>query len=134
MTESSIAIIGAGIVGASAALAVQKDGYHTTLIDRLEPCAGASFGNAGVIANATCLPTAMPGIVFDAFRMLADSHSPLSIKPAYFHRILPWLVRFMLESRSSKVEKNARNLYALSSLANDAWRQQDMVKQVQSDM
>jgi glycine/D-amino acid oxidase-like deaminating enzyme len=123
LSESSIAIIGAGIVGASTALALQKDGYKTTLLDRQEPCAGASFGNAGVVVNAACVPTAMPGIVFDAMRMLTNPQAPLSIKPAYFHRILPWLVRFVLESRSSKVKENSRNLHALTSLANDAWRQ-----------
>lgn len=121
MSEPSITIIGAGIVGASAALALQRDGHRVTLLDRQEPCAGASFGNAGVIANASCLPTAMPGIAIDALRMLSNSKAPLSIKPAYFHKILPWLLRFVLESRRSRVESNARNLYALTNRAVEAW-------------
>ena len=60
MTGSTI-IIGAGIIGAATALALQKDGHEITLLDRDEPCAGASFGNAGAIVNGSCAPTAMPG-------------------------------------------------------------------------
>ncbi|MCZ6657580.1 MAG: FAD-dependent oxidoreductase, partial [Gammaproteobacteria bacterium] len=63
MSELSIVVVGAGIVGASAALALQQDGHRVTLVDREGPCAGASFGNAGAIVNASCVPMAMPGIV-----------------------------------------------------------------------
>lgn len=122
MSEKSIVIIGAGIVGACTALALQKEGHRVTLIDRSEPCAGASFGNAGAVVNASSAPTAMPGIAIDAIRMLAKPLPPLSIRPAYFPRILPWLVRFVLESRQSRVQQHARNLHALTSRANSSWQ------------
>ena len=122
MPDTSIAVIGAGIVGASVALALQRDGNRVTLLERKEPCAGASFGNAGAIVNACCIPTAMPGAAINALRMLSNPKSPLSIKPAYFHSILPWLMRFVYESRSSRVNKNARDLYAITHRANAAWR------------
>jgi D-amino-acid dehydrogenase len=63
----------------------------------------------------------MPGIAIDALRMLTSSQAPLSIKPAYFHKILPWLLRFVLESRRTRVEENARGLHALTSRALTAW-------------
>ncbi len=122
MRETSIAIVGAGIIGASTALALQKDGHDVTLIDREGPCAGASFGNAGAIVNGSCVPTAMPGIVFDALRMLNQPLPPLSIRAAYFPQILPWLFRFVLESRRSRVSRNATNLHALTSHAVEGWR------------
>lgn len=123
MSELSIVVVGAGIVGTSTALALQSDGHHVTLVDREAPCAGASFGNAGAIVNASCTPTAMPGIIFDALRMLGQPLSPLTIRPAYLHRILPWMIRFVLESRRSRVSENARNLHALTSRSIDGWRQ-----------
>ena len=122
MSDTSIAIVGAGIVGASAALALQQDGHRVTLLDREEPCAGASFGNAGVIVNGSCAPTAMPGIAIDALRMLAQPLSPLSVRPAYFPRFLPWLFRFLAESRRERVEQNARHLHALTNRALEGWR------------
>lgn len=123
MSDQSIAIIGAGIIGASTALALQQDGHRVTLLDRQEPCAGASFGNAGLIVNGSCVPTAMPGIVLDGLRMLGQPLSALSVRPAYFAKILPWLLRFAAESRRSKVARNARHLHALTDRAIDSWRQ-----------
>lgn len=120
---SKIIIIGAGVVGAASALALQKDGHDVTLVDREAPCAGASFGNAGAIVNGSCAPTAMPGIIFDAIRMLSKSDSPLTVHPAYFHRILPWLVRFILQSSTSNVNNNAKHLHGLSQHAVASWQQ-----------
>lgn len=123
MSDTSIAIVGAGIVGASAALALQRDGHRVTIMDRQEPCAGASFGNAGLIVNGSCAPTAMPGIVFDGLRMLGQPRSALSVRPAYFPKILPWLIRFVAESRRTRVAQNARHLHALTNRAVNAWKQ-----------
>jgi glycine/D-amino acid oxidase-like deaminating enzyme len=115
-------IIGAGVIGAATALALQEDGHDVTLIDRCAPCSGASFGNAGAIVNGSCEPTAMPGILFDALRRMAQPDSPIAIHPAYLHRILPWLFRFVLQSRASAVNKNSKNLHALSRHAVGSWQ------------
>jgi len=123
MSHLPIVIIGAGIVGASTALALQKDGQQVLLVDRSEPCAGASFGNAGLIVGGSCAPTAMPGIAFDGLSMLTKPLSALSIRPAYFHKILPWLMRFVAESRRANVTRNAVHLHALTNRAFAGWRQ-----------
>jgi len=123
MPSESIIVVGAGIIGTSTALALQQDGHQVTLLDREHPCAGASFGHAGGIINAYCTPTAMPGIAIDAIRMLTKPLSPLSIRPAYFFKILPWLMRFVNQSRSSRVLHNAKALHALSRLAVESWLQ-----------
>jgi len=123
VSELTVIVVGAGIVGASSALALQRDGHKVILIDREAPCAGASFGNAGAIVNASCAPTAMPGIVIDALRMLGQPLAPLSIRPAYLPRLLPWMLRFALESRRSKVVENARNLHALTRHSIKGWRE-----------
>jgi D-amino-acid dehydrogenase len=123
VSELSVVVVGAGIVGASVALSLQRDGHQVTLVDREAPCAGASFGNAGAIVNASCPPTAMPGIAFLGLTMLGRQLAPLSVRPAYAHKILPWLIRFVLESRRSRVEEIARNLHALTSRSIEGWRQ-----------
>jgi len=123
LTEASVVVVGAGVVGASTALALQQDGHRVTLVDRDQPSAGASFGNAGIIVNESCVPTALPGVAMNAIRHLGNPLAPLSIRPAYFHRILPWLMRFMSESRPSRVSQNARHLHALTKTAASSWRQ-----------
>jgi D-amino-acid dehydrogenase len=122
MTARNIVVIGAGIVGVSAALTLQQDGRQVTLLDRQGPGSGASFGNAGAIVNGSSAPTAMPGIAGDVWRMLGKPLAPLTIRWSYLPRIAPWLLRFLLESRTSRVASNARNLHALTSKAEHYWR------------
>jgi len=55
-------------------------------------------------------------------RMMNQPNSPLSIKASYFPQILPWLIRFVLQSRQNKVLQNARNLHALSKHAVESWQ------------
>jgi len=121
--SSEVIIVGAGVIGAASALALLKDGHKVTLVDKKSPCSGASFGNAGAIVNGSCAPTAMPGIFFDAIRMLVQTNSPFSIKPSYFPKITPWLLRFILQSRSSTVFNNAKHLHALTQHAVESWHQ-----------
>ncbi|PHS20539.1 MAG: FAD-dependent oxidoreductase [Kangiella sp.] len=120
--SSKIIVIGAGVVGAASALALQKSGHDVILVDRSEPCSGASFGNAGAIVNGSCLPTATPDILSDVASMITQKHSPLFIKPSYLHRIFPWLVRFVLQGRTTKFNQNAFDLHALSKNAVDSWQ------------
>jgi D-amino-acid dehydrogenase len=54
----NVVVIGAGIVGCSAALWLQRDGHQVTIIDKSGPGEGASKGNASVIATESCLPVA----------------------------------------------------------------------------
>ena len=122
VSRRSIIVVGAGIVGASAALALQRDGHEVLLLDREGPAAGASFGNAGGIVDGSCAPTAMPGLMFDVLKMIGRPLSPLTIRPAYLPALLPWLSRFLLESGRGRVLRNALNLYSLSRRANAGWR------------
>ncbi len=119
---TSVVVIGAGIVGAATALALQRDGHEVTLIDREGPAAGASFGNAGAVVNGSCAPTAMPGIIFDVLKMIGRPLSPLTVRPSYLPELLSWLISFLGESRRSRVLRNSVHLYALSSRAAAGWR------------
>ena len=121
--SSKIIVIGAGVIGAASALSLQADGHQVTLFDREAPCAGASFGNAGAIVNGSCVPTAMPGILVDVIRMAVQPLPPLSIRPAYFHKILPWLLRFIWQSRTVAASNNATHLRTLTKHAVDSWNQ-----------
>ena len=58
MTEQgkTIAIIGAGIVGVSTAIWLQRDGHKVILIDRAGPGEAASHGNGGVLASCSVVP------------------------------------------------------------------------------
>jgi len=90
----SVVVIGAGVVGLSAALMAQARGLSVTVVDREGPAAGASAGNAGAFAFTDILPLASPGILRKAPKWLLDPLGPLTIPPAYALEITPWLYRF----------------------------------------
>lgn len=94
MSEKTVMIIGAGVVGLSAAIAAQARGLDVTVIDREGPAAGASAGNAGAFAFTDILPLASPGILRKAPKWLLDPLGPLSVPPAYALQIAPWMFRF----------------------------------------
>jgi D-amino-acid dehydrogenase len=91
---TDVVVIGAGVIGLSAALMAQARGLSVTVVDREGPAAGASAGNAGAFAFTDILPLASPGILRKAPRWLLDPLGPLSIPPAYALQIVPWLYRF----------------------------------------
>lgn len=94
MTGPEVVVIGAGVIGLSAAIAIQARGFAVTVLDREGPAAGASAGNAGAFAFTDILPLASPGILRKAPRWLLDPLGPLSVPPAYALKIAPWMYRF----------------------------------------
>jgi D-amino-acid dehydrogenase len=94
MTAPGVIIIGAGVVGLSAAIAAQARGLSVSVLDREGPAAGVSAGNAGAFAFADILPLASPGILRKAPKWLLDPLGPLTVPPAYALQIAPWMFRF----------------------------------------
>ena len=76
-------VIGAGIVGVCTALQLLSDGWRVTLIEREEPGAGASKGNAGIIALSHVIPLGTPKLLAKAPFLLLDRSSPISLRWGY---------------------------------------------------
>lgn len=117
-----VTVIGAGIVGVSAALYLQRDCHAVTLIDREGPAAGASYGNAGGVVSASSAPLGMPGLLRRVPAMLMDPQGPLVLRWRYLPAIAPWLLRLLLASRRPRVEGIADALVALNAGVEAAWR------------
>ncbi|UTD29467.1 FAD-binding oxidoreductase [Bradyrhizobium sp. WD16] len=56
----SVIILGAGMVGVSSAIHLQRRGWSVVIIDRNEPGRETSYGNAGIIQSEAVRPYAMP--------------------------------------------------------------------------
>ncbi|HVZ00125.1 MAG TPA: FAD-binding oxidoreductase [Dongiaceae bacterium] len=122
MPPQNIAVIGAGIVGVSAALHLQRDGHAVTLIDERDPGEGTSKGNAAVVAVESVVPVATPGVLWDVPKYLADPLGPLAIRWSYLPRIAPWLLRFVAASNPRRVEEISVALASILSRATDVHR------------
>ena len=112
-----VIVVGAGVVGLSAALALRARGQTVTVLDREGPAAGASAGNAGAFAFTDILPLASPGILRKAPKWLLDPLGPLSVPPAYALRIAPWMYRFWRACAPSRVAASTRAQTALMDLS-----------------
>ncbi len=118
-----IAVIGAGIVGMSCALFLQRDGHRVTVIDPVDPGSDAqtSFGNAGAISMSSVMPTALPGIWRKLPGMLADQTGPLAIRWRYLPALAPFLLSFLRHTSRGRVRENGRAIAALIRGVFDAY-------------
>ncbi|MBO9446851.1 FAD-binding oxidoreductase [Ruegeria sp. R14_0] len=94
-----VVVIGAGVIGITTALELQRRGHSVLVLDRTGVASEASAGNAGAFAFPEIEPLATPGIMRKAPKWLLDPLGPLSIPPAYALRIAPWMYRFWRASR-----------------------------------
>ena len=84
-----IAVIGAGVIGLSCAFRLARAGHEVMLVDPQEPGSGASYGNAGTIADYAVMPVGTPAVLRDLPRLLFDRHSPLAIRRAAILSLAP---------------------------------------------
>lgn len=110
-------VIGAGVVGLSAALALHERGLNVLVLDREGPAAGASAGNAGAFAFTDILPLASPGILKKAPKWLLDPLGPLSVPLGYALQIAPWMFRFWRACSPAQVAASTVAQTALMDLS-----------------
>ena len=117
----SITVLGAGIVGMCCAAYLQREGHQVTVIDRGPPGQGTSFGNAGILSPASCVPMAMPGVVSKLPGWLMDPLGPVAVRFAHLPSMLPWFLHFCRAARMKNVEANADALRRLVAQTFDAY-------------
>lgn len=115
-----ILVAGAGIVGISTAIWLQRAGHSVTVIDRAGPASGTSHGNAGVLAAGAVLPVTIPGVLAKAPGMLLNPDAPLFLRWSYLPRLLPFLRRYLSHATDAHVDHYAR---AMSALLHDSVEQ-----------
>lgn len=107
MQTADVAVLGAGMVGVSAALHLQARGRDVALIDRLGAAGQeTSFGNAGLIERSSIFPYLFPRdpakLIKYALNLLPEAHYHFSALPA----VGPWLMRYWRESAPERVRRN----------------------------
>ncbi|QTP57460.1 FAD-binding oxidoreductase [Billgrantia antri] len=121
-TGTRAAVVGAGVVGMTAALALQQRGLSVTVLDPQGPGGGASSGNAGFLATELIDPLSTPAMLRKAPRLWLDPHGAVALPLRYVPRLLPWLARFISAARSTQVTQGRQALATLNGAAVAAWR------------
>jgi D-amino-acid dehydrogenase len=102
---TSTLVIGAGVIGTAIAHNLQKRGRVVTLVDRLAPGRGTSFGNMASIAVSEFMPASRPAVWRQIPGWMMDPEGPICVRPSYMPRLLPWFWRFLLASRPATLNK-----------------------------
>ncbi|MCA6113263.1 NAD(P)/FAD-dependent oxidoreductase, partial [Bradyrhizobium cenepequi] len=105
-------IVGAGVVGVTAALALQQRGLKIMLLDQQAVAQGCSFGNAGVIAPSA-FPLSAQYRIGDLPAAVLKVNSPAALDWASAPRLLPWGFQYGKATRPDKVQLNTRLLHEL---------------------
>ncbi|MFS2151581.1 NAD(P)/FAD-dependent oxidoreductase [Rhizobium sp. Rhizsp42] len=100
--KQTVAVVGAGVIGAAIALELQRRGLQVTLIDKGEPGRGTSYGNMASIALDFAAGSG-PNTWRKIPRWLLDPEGPVWLRPAYALKMAPWFLRFIAAGRPSRL-------------------------------
>lgn len=117
-----VAVIGAGVVGASCALALIREGASVTVFDQSPIGHGCSFGNGAQYNIGTALPMAYPGVIKQGFRWMFDKDGPVSISWLNLPKNLQWFYGFYRTSQYENWATAYEHLHALNSPCVDLYR------------
>jgi glycine/D-amino acid oxidase-like deaminating enzyme len=110
--DDTVAVVGAGVIGAAVAYALTREGRAVLLLDRAEPgMTGASFGNAGHIAAELVEPLPSWDLLFGFWRELFAFGGVLDIPLRRIPEFQSWAWRFAAAARHRA--ENTRHLAPL---------------------
>lgn len=106
-------VVGAGIVGISVALHLQKAGRSVLLVDRGQPGGETSYGNAGLLQREGVYPYGFPhdfgALIRYAMNNTIDAHYHWNAIP----KLAPFLWSYWMHSRASQHEAIAHKYATL---------------------
>lgn len=115
--KKTVAVLGAGIVGVSCALELQRRGYAVTLFDRVAPGRETSYGNAGVLARSSLVPFNNPGLWASLPKLLKNTSAQFRYDPRFLAKNLRWALAFLYRARASVFHETTAALDALIRLS-----------------
>ncbi|MGF7159157.1 D-amino-acid dehydrogenase [Rhodoligotrophos appendicifer] len=113
VTPYDVAVLGAGIVGISTALAAVRRGRRVVVIDRREPGRETSYGNAGVISSGSSLPENQPALLKNLFGYMRNQNPGLRYDMGHVLRSLRWTLGFLAHATEASTQRRTAALHAL---------------------
>jgi D-amino-acid dehydrogenase len=115
-----VAVIGAGIIGVTAAYELASDGHEVTVFERRGSVAAeTSFANAGVVAPGHVTPWAAPGMPGEVLGRLLSRHTPVRVRTGLDLATIGWLWRWWRACRSRTYPDNRLRMQRLAYFSRD---------------
>ena len=117
MARTDVIVLGAGIVGTSAALQLAKRGVAVALVDKRGPGEETSYGNTGILGGSGAFPVAFPDRISDLIRIAFKRAPEANYYLSFLPKVAPWLLAFRAASRPQRLIETARCRHPLMSRA-----------------
>lgn len=115
-----VVIIGAGVVGMTAAWRLANDGHEVTVMERRDgPGLETSFANGGQLSYSYVAPLAGPGVLSKVPGWLLRRDSPLRFHPGLDPAQWRWLMQFVRACTSTASDATTRKLLRLAFYSRD---------------
>jgi D-amino-acid dehydrogenase len=94
MARTDAIVLGAGIVGTSAALHLAKRGLSVAMVDRRAPGEETSYGNTGIIEGNTLFPHAFPSGFGHLLRIALKQAPEANYHLSFLPQVASWLLAY----------------------------------------
>ena len=115
-----VLVLGAGVVGVTAAWYLAQDGHEVTVVDRHEGAAlETSFANGGQISASYAEPWANPDAPAKILKWLGQEDAPLLFRLRLDPRQWRWGLQFLVECLPSRTRRNTIQCLNLALYSRD---------------
>jgi D-amino-acid dehydrogenase len=118
-----VLVLGAGVIGVTAAYELAGAGHEVTVVDRQKaPALETSFANAGEVSPGYSAPWAGPGVPLKAIKWLAMHHRPLVIRPHIDGAFIAWVLAMLRNCTAARYAINKARMVRLAEYSRDCLR------------
>jgi len=120
-----VLVLGAGVVGTTAAYYLARAGAEVQVIDRQPgPAQETSFGNAGQVSPGYSTPWAAPGIPLKAMKwLLQREHAPLAVRADGSLYQWRWIAAMLMQCTAQRYAVNKERMMRLAEHSRDCLRE-----------
>lgn len=113
--KTTVAVIGAGLMGTTTAWFLAQRGFDVTVLERRDGAGlETSFANGGLLTPSEADPWNAPGTLGRVLRWIGHEDSPLLLRPLAIPTMLGWGIKFL---RASSPAPHQRATEAILKLA-----------------
>ncbi|GAN97093.1 D-amino acid dehydrogenase small subunit [Komagataeibacter europaeus NBRC 3261] len=115
-----VIVLGAGVVGVTAAWYLAKAGHEVTVVDR-QPAAAleTSFANAGQISPGFSAPWAEPALPLKVLRWMASRHAPIVVRPRIDFAMMRWIEQLLANCNAHDYDINKSRMLRIAEYSRD---------------
>ncbi len=112
---ADVVVIGAGVIGTCIALYLARQGAAVVLVERFDPGAGASSGNAGLVVPSYVVPLNSAASVREGLRLLFTFQAQIRPQQLRDGNWLRWWTRFVRSLSPAAVTASMATVHAFAT-------------------